>query len=380
MDKKDSQDTSEDSLYASFLVEPNAQPKQEEGFFNLSAGKQKKLKAKVKHGSVGENKYTKMKLAKPTDSGFRRFRKVVGNFFYRYTSPFRKLFSFVGSGAVGKQVIMLVPESTGKTVALPITNIFLVVLFITIAVIASFGTISYKKFADERLLLSNINRDNRNITTEIRKYSLAVGELKEKMSTYRSFLSELANFVSFDNHPLVDISDLSSGGGYSETIDSIKRNTDEISKLLYSINSFYDSREYYRAMIPVGWPVAGGGRITSGYGERSNPFTMRTSFHSGIDIADEEGTPIIAVADGTVTFSGWRNAYGNFVIIQHKNGYQTGYAHNSRNIVEAGDRVRKGQIIAEMGKTGRVTGVHSHFEVRINNDIVQPVEYVSTRF
>ncbi len=376
----DNSKNTSDSLYSSFLNNQDKKVKQKEGFFNVSTGKLQKLKPKIERRSVGENKYTKMKLAKPTDSGFRLFRKNVSNFAYKYSSPFRKLFSFVGSGAVGKQVIMLVPENTGKTVSLPITNIFLLVMFFIVAVIGIAGTISYKRFSDERQMLSNLNRINRYISTDVRKYSSAIGHLRTKMSTYQSSLAELATLVSHNDYEAGHIADSHNSSSYADNIKDIDKSVSHINKSLSVIDSFYDSRANYRGEVPLGWPVADGGRITSGFGERSNPFTMKISFHAGIDIAGAEGTPIVSVADGVVKFSGWRDAYGWFVIIQHKNGYQTGYAHNSLNRVVAGERIRKGQIIAEMGKTGRVTGVHSHFEVRINDSPVQPAEYISTRF
>lgn len=378
MDTKDTKIP--ESIYSSFLTGETKNEAQKEGFFNLSTGKQEKLKPKVQKKSVGENKYNTMKLAKPTNSGFRKFKNNLSDFTYTLTSPFRRLVSFAHSGASRKQFIMLVPENTGKTVSLPITNILMFVVFSTITVIACFGTISYKSVSDERQFLSELNRDNRDMARDIRKYSAAINNLRTKIATYQSHLTELATLVSYDSYDSSNISDSHSGSAYVENLDSISKSAVQIGKSLNAVNSFYDKREFYRSMIPVGWPVANGGHITSGYGERSNPFTMKTSFHAGIDIAHAHGTPILSVADGVVVFSGWRNAYGWFVIIEHQNGYQTAYGHNSVNLVVAGERVRKGSIIAEMGKTGRVTGVHSHFEVRINDNIVQPFEYITTRF
>ncbi len=369
-----------DSIYSSFLVDECKNTTQKEGLFNLSTGKQEKLKPKIEKRSVGENKYNKMKLAKPTNSGFRKFKNNLSDFTYMLTSPFRRLLSFAHSGASRKQFIMLVPENTGKTVSLPITNILMFVVFTTITVIACFGTISYKSVSEERQMLSDLNKTNRDMTRDIRKYSAVINTLKTKMATYQTQLVELATLVSYDSYDNSNISDSHSATAYVDNINSIEKSIVQIDKSLNDIHAFYDTREYYRSMLPIGWPVANGGHITSGYGERSNPFTMKTSFHAGIDIAHTHGTPILSVADGVVVFSGWRNAYGWFVIIEHKNGYQTAYGHNSVNLVVAGDRVRKGGIIAEMGKTGRVTGVHSHFEVRINDNIVQPFEYITTRF
>ncbi|HZK57527.1 MAG TPA: M23 family metallopeptidase [Clostridia bacterium] len=112
------------------------------------------------------------------------------------------------------------------------------------------------------------------------------------------------------------------------------------------------------------------GRLTSSFGMRWG------KQHTGIDIASPRGTPIFAADAGKVSFSGWKGTYGNLVIIDHENGYQTYYAHNNRNLVKQGQRVYKGQKIAEMGSTGRSTGVHLHFEVRKNGTPINPRNFV----
>ena len=112
------------------------------------------------------------------------------------------------------------------------------------------------------------------------------------------------------------------------------------------------------------------GRLTSSFGMRWG------KQHTGIDIASPRGTPIFAADAGKVSFSGVKGTYGNLVIIDHENGYQTYYAHNSKNLVKRGDRVYKGQKVAEMGSTGRSTGVHLHFEVRKNGNPINPQKFV----
>jgi len=125
---------------------------------------------------------------------------------------------------------------------------------------------------------------------------------------------------------------------------------------------------------------AGGGRISSGFGARLSPFTKEKSYHYGVDIAGPYGTPILAVADGVISYAGWRNGYGWFLIINHANGYQTAYGHNSKLLVNVGHKVKRGDKIALIGNTGRTTGIHCHFEVRINGDHKNPMPYLSARF
>ena len=115
------------------------------------------------------------------------------------------------------------------------------------------------------------------------------------------------------------------------------------------------------------WPVRGA-RLTSKFGKRGN------RPHKGIDLADKPGTPIYASADGVVVYSGSRQrGYGNLVIIKHQGGYVTVYAHNRRNMVDEGQRVRQGFQIAELGNTGRSTGPHLHFEIRHKGKPINPL-------
>ena len=125
------------------------------------------------------------------------------------------------------------------------------------------------------------------------------------------------------------------------------------------------------------------GRISSPFGSRVDPFTSKWRFHEGIDIAAPHGEPIYAVQEGTVIYSGWKGGYGKCIIIDHKYPdipkiphIQTKYAHNSKNIVKKGQRVRRGEIIGYIGSTGRSTGPHLHFEVIYKGNVINPISYI----
>jgi murein DD-endopeptidase MepM/ murein hydrolase activator NlpD len=127
-----------------------------------------------------------------------------------------------------------------------------------------------------------------------------------------------------------------------------------------------------------GWPVRSG-YISSPYGFRVHPVRNTRQFHEGVDFATKRGSPIQAVADGLVVFSGRRNGYGNLVDIRHRDGLVTRYAHNSANLVREGELVRQGQQIATVGSTGTATGPHVHFEVIRNGRAVDPMPYLRSR-
>ena len=121
---------------------------------------------------------------------------------------------------------------------------------------------------------------------------------------------------------------------------------------------------------PSIWPAAG--YVSSPYGLRFNS----TEFHQGIDIAADMGTPIVATADGVVTAAGWNGGYGNMVDVDHGGGIVTRYGHASAVVVTVGQQVRRGEVIAYVGSTGRSTGPHVHYEVRVNGAPVNPAGYL----
>ncbi|TVQ58439.1 MAG: M23 family metallopeptidase [Rhodobacteraceae bacterium] len=127
--------------------------------------------------------------------------------------------------------------------------------------------------------------------------------------------------------------------------------------------------------LPFAAPVRNP-RFTSGFGRRRDPINGRMALHSGLDMAGPRGTPILAPADGVVTFVGRMSGYGLTVRIRHDFGFETLYAHLNRTRVRVGDRVSRGARIGDMGRTGRATGVHLHYEVRVNGAPVDPMKFI----
>ena len=127
--------------------------------------------------------------------------------------------------------------------------------------------------------------------------------------------------------------------------------------------------------IPSTQPVQGVA-LTSGYGVRSDPFRGRAAMHAGIDLAGPIGTPIYATADGYVGRSEWAGGYGNLIELNHGRGIQTRYGHLTRSTVQSGQAVKRGQLIGYMGSTGRSTGSHLHYEVRIDGKAVNPIPFM----
>jgi murein DD-endopeptidase MepM/ murein hydrolase activator NlpD len=154
----------------------------------------------------------------------------------------------------------------------------------------------------------------------------------------------------------------------SQVLDSQFARLDALQILLLDRNLEHER-------TPAGWPVSSGW-ISSGFGERNDPFTGKKARHQGLDFAGIRGSEVVAVASGAVTWSGSRTGYGKLLEIDHGNGYITRYAHNDELLVKVGDRITAGQQIAKMGSTGRASSPHVHFEVLFKGKAVNPYKFV----
>jgi len=157
----------------------------------------------------------------------------------------------------------------------------------------------------------------------------------------------------------------------AELISQIDQKTQSLQDLISKVAARLD----YLNSIPSAYPVYG--TITSPFGMRKSPFGYGTEFHPGIDISVPVGTPVKAAGKGVVTYAGWLTGYGNAVIIDHGYGIESVYGHNSEILVKVGQSVKRGDIIAKSGNTGRSTGPHVHFEVRVNGNPVDPMKYLA---
>ncbi len=160
-----------------------------------------------------------------------------------------------------------------------------------------------------------------------------------------------------------------------DALDRLSRQLEDRSSQLQVLEGVLMNRGLQAEVLPKGRPIVQGW-LSSRYGMRTDPFTGKRDFHAGIDFAGKEGSAVVATAAGVVTWAGNRSGYGKLVEINHGSGYVTRYGHSRKILVKIGDTVKKGQVIAEMGSTGRSTGPHVHFEVLINGRTVNPAKYI----
>jgi len=161
----------------------------------------------------------------------------------------------------------------------------------------------------------------------------------------------------------------------AQQIERLTRTVDDRGDKLGALESMLTIEGAKKKLIPTMLPVLGGG-YNSNYGWRIDPFNGQHSYHEGIDFAGGEGTPILAAAGGVVVYAEYHAAYGNMVEIDHGNDLITRYAHASKIHVKVGDMVLRGAKIAEVGRTGRATGTHLHFEVRQRGIAVNPAQFL----
>ncbi|PCK09165.1 MAG: hypothetical protein COA42_05275 [Alteromonadaceae bacterium] len=218
--------------------------------------------------------------------------------------------------------------------------------------------------------------------------TLRVAELQARLVRLDALGERLTTIAKMDNGefdfsrspalggPEHQIEDEAPGvGDFQGMLHQLGHQIDDRQQQLETLEALLAKRQIQSDVFLAGRPIKKGW-MSSRFGRRNDPFTGRVAWHGGVDFAGKEGADIIAVASGVVTWSNERYGYGNMVEVNHGNGFSTRYAHCKENLVKVGDVVKKGQIIALMGSSGRSTGPHVHFEVYKHGRPVDPSAYI----
>lgn len=294
--------------------------------------------------------------------------------------------------------IMMIPHSEKQIFTFQISN-FIIIFIILVIVFSGLSIILYS-FQERKLIneIDTITRLAADFTLKKNKYDDALNTSFDIFDGYEQELKKIFSVLNIKNRKRIwkGIDDYNSikeklNKEYAITDQELPENIYKLhllkeqikftSKHLKDIKTIFKTRLELLEYIPSKWPIIDGyGNKTSPFGIRISPFLGKKTFHTGVDIAWYEGTPVVAAANGTVIQVKYKSGYGNTVMIRHKYGYQTLYAHNNRIIVKEGQKVERGQRIALLGKTGRTTGPHVHFEVRVHGIPVDPWPYINTKF
>ena len=228
---------------------------------------------------------------------------------------------------------------------------------------------------------------------QIKKFAKEVNTLKKRVAYLNQFEMKVRTLANLDM-PSGD-SVLSVGGTLPDDLDASQSLEETHSALMRNMNdqadqiqaaTFCQEKSFVRlldeleerreilACTPSIRPTKGW--YSSPFGSRVSPFTGRREFHKGVDIANHLGTKILASAKGLVTYSGRKGGYGRMIIIDHGHGMETRYAHMEKIFKKEGDIVKRGDVIGTMGNTGRSTGPHLHYEVRLNGAPINPTNYI----
>lgn len=217
----------------------------------------------------------------------------------------------------------------------------------------------------------SVKAENESLKHANDAYENSYARLKGQISYVEDMSKELARKARMEHSPETD--ELVGIGG-PETVAALGKAADHIERDMRHISDRLRSDILRLASIPRGLPV--NGYVTDGFGMRRNPFNGEgREVHEGLDIAVDFGAPVTATADGLVIYAAPHAGYGNLVTIYHSNGITSRYGHLSRISVEAGQRVKRGDQVGNAGSTGRSTGPHVHYEIRENDQAVDPLRY-----
>jgi murein DD-endopeptidase MepM/ murein hydrolase activator NlpD len=295
-----------------------------------------------------------------------------------------------------RYTVVFVPHSEKKVYNLHITVLSICCfLLVTAGIIGAFFWYG-ASYSNTRSILAGKDGRLKDIQASLDQLRDETAQLLREARGFETALSGTLSALGADvkgaNAASPSAGDLSSFFDIRETPEGLLREVDDVRRLsaylssavepVKEIGTLLDSQSALLTEIPSVWPIKGGvGHISMFFGQNENPFTGQYYIHKGIDLSTyRQGDPIVATADGqVVTVDYDETGFGNYVIIRHKHGYYTRYAHMQGFKVQIGQRVQQGEVIGWIGNTGLSTGPHLHYEVHIGSDVVDPYKYINIR-
>lgn len=284
--------------------------------------------------------------------------------------------------------IMIVPHATSKfrQIKIPYHHLVLIsVICFIILVSVGFFTYSYVHLRARVGEVDNLLGENTRLKADNASYKVSTNILSQKISEFEEYRKKLNTIAGIQPPPEGeeyggvgspdDVQQSSTNRALKHNLPSLQQKVKEIDKNFQLLMDHYEDLSLLLASTPSIWPVRG--YLSGFFRYRKDPFTGHSTFHQGIDISTPLGKPIIAPADGIVITATRKKGLGNSIVIKHRFGYTTRYGHLSKFEVRRGKEVKRGDVIGYVGQTGsRSTGPHLHYEVRINNKPVNPLNYI----
>jgi murein DD-endopeptidase MepM/ murein hydrolase activator NlpD len=271
-------------------------------------------------------------------------------------------------------------------------------LVIVLGVVSTLIYFSQKYYylANDEIELTELRRESKIRKVQAEKIAAQVKNFESEMARLGRFEKKLLVITALENSPKNITKSLGVGGSYGLSSYSLTTSLAHESKALANrlsnnlehltaqakikaislqeLDHFFKNQKSFLQSTPSVWPTRGW--VTSGFGYRKSPFTGLREKHEGWDIGARSGSPVRATADGVISVAGRERGYGKLIEVDHGYGVVTRYGHNSKNMVKVGNRVKRGQIVALVGSTGRSTGPHLHYEVLVNGVPANPKNYI----
>jgi murein DD-endopeptidase MepM/ murein hydrolase activator NlpD len=284
--------------------------------------------------------------------------------------------------------IIFVPHARAKFRKLKVSHrlLFSFVSVVTSSLcLSAFFSVQYFTSLSQTHELSKLQRENKALQTANEQFSKSVESLRTQLHTVEDRTRKLAIIAGIST-----LDETSQGGvgglrpadlgdnPYRDDLDKMAFRSHRLDKDLAVLEQKFAAQSELLSSTPTIAPVRG--ILTDGFGGRSDPFTGERGTHYAIDISSAVGQPVRAPADGIVVKAEWASGYGNVIFISHGYGFSTRYAHLSNFGAQPGQHIKRGDVIGYVGSTGRSTGPHLHYEVRLNNVPVNPLEYILNAF
>jgi murein DD-endopeptidase MepM/ murein hydrolase activator NlpD len=286
--------------------------------------------------------------------------------------------------------VIFVPHARAKSRKLNVSHrllISIVSLITSSLCLSTFFSVQYFTSLSQTHELNKLRSENRELQTANEQFSRSVESLRTQLHTVEDKTRKLAIIAGISN---LDEGNTQVGGvggtrpselgenPYRDDLDKMNFRSHRIATDLSVLEQKFVAQSQMLSSTPSIAPVRG--ILTDGFGGRSDPFTGEPGTHNAVDISSAVGQAVRAPADGIVVKAEWANGYGNVIYLSHGYGFSTRYGHLSAYAVRPGSRVKRGDIIGYVGSTGRSTGPHLHYEVRVNNNPVNPLEYILNAF
>lgn len=317
---------------------------------------------------------------------------LFGSFFAKIGRFFAKIFKFCD----GKLTIMVVPHAKGKVLNIQ-TNVFALILtgVILFGIGFSFVYFNHKASGSSSEIsrlkeenretsasLDELRDENNNLLQTAKRFQSSLSQSLSLLGISQSSSSSNASTKNNDLSTLFDTTDTAAGSlkesadirQFNDYLESSVQPVEQIGKMLESQGTLFTD-------IPNIWPIKNGiGHISMAFGQNIHPITQQWYIHKGLDFSTyRSGDPVVATANGQVVTVTYDDSFGNYIIIKHKHGIYTRYAHLATVRVKKGQIVSQREVIGTIGSTGITTGPHLHYEVHIGSDVVDPAKYINIK-